>query len=90
VWVIALSISLIIVNCAVSAYVVRAPVYGVRQKVSQILIIWLVPVFGAALCGYFLYSDRRAIVHRRPESSDSSITQSQAVEFGRGDHHGGL
>ena len=89
VWVIALSVAVVVVaNCGASAYIARAPVYGVRQKVTQIAIIWFVPIVGAAFCSYFLYSDRRAIAHRRPESSDSSITESDAIQYGR-DHHGG-
>ena len=81
VMVIALSIALMVVaaNCAASIYVGRTSVYALRQKVVQIALIWAVPFLGAALCSYFLYCDRREVERGSPESSDSSITEGEAI-----------
>ena len=42
-----------------SIYVYRAAEYDVKQRAAQLMIIWLAPVIGAALCHLFLRNSRR-------------------------------
>jgi hypothetical protein len=47
-----------IANICVSVAVFRSDYYGAGQKSLQALLIWLLPVLGAAAVGVFLYSQR--------------------------------
>lgn len=65
-----------LLNALVSVAIAISAGYGVRQKVLQILIIWLVPVLGAAMLGLFLLSQRgngRAVGY--PAERDDDIGQ---------------
>ena len=59
--------TLVIANVWVSFQVWRADEYTRKQALLQLVIIWLVPVVGAALIGGVLYSERR-----RADVSDRS------------------
>jgi hypothetical protein len=49
-----------ILNCAVSLLIARNEGLSSRQKVGQLLVVWLVPVFGSLLIGMFLWSQSRS------------------------------
>lgn len=52
------SIVLIILNLIVSVVAAGSSAYTVRQKIFQILIIWIFPVAGFLLVGLFILSER--------------------------------
>ena len=47
-----------ILNLAVSTAIARSESLTVRQKVAQVLIVWLVPPLGAMLIGTFMWTQR--------------------------------
>jgi cytochrome bd-type quinol oxidase subunit 2 len=52
------SIAVAILNLAVSIAVASSAAYSGRQKIAQILIIWIVPVIGSVLFGLFMLTQR--------------------------------
>ncbi|WP_284321434.1 hypothetical protein [Dyella acidisoli] len=46
----------VVLNVFVSVAVAISGCYSARQKISQIVIIWLLPILGAVLFGLFLVS----------------------------------
>jgi len=49
---------LLLANIVVSIAVVRAHYYSGRQKLAQVVVVWLLPLVGAVAIGVFLYSQR--------------------------------
>ena len=72
------------INVAASLYVLRASIYERHQKAGQLVFVWLVPVVGAAVCGYFLYHDRSKPVARTDSDADPVLAQSQATDLALG------
>jgi hypothetical protein len=52
------SIIVAILNLAISIAVASSVAYSGRQKIAQILIIWIVPVTGGVLFGLFMLTQR--------------------------------
>ena len=48
------------VNCVVSLLIARNQGLSPRQKFGQILVVWLVPIFGSLLIGIFLWTQSRS------------------------------
>lgn len=48
-----------ILNCAVSFLIGRSEALSPNQKVGQLLVVWLVPIFGALLISVFLWTQSR-------------------------------
>jgi H+/Cl- antiporter ClcA len=68
--------SLLLANIAVSVAVMRSHYYSGRQKLSQVLLVWLLPLLGALVVGVFLYSQRdNAMFDTRayPEPSEKAV-----------------
>jgi NADH:ubiquinone oxidoreductase subunit 6 (subunit J) len=59
VWVIALALFVLVINVAATVAVFRSPMASRQQRLAQLAIIWLVPIFGAVLIGCFHYSISR-------------------------------
>lgn len=70
---------LAIINLAASFYVSRAPAFTRRQKIFQIILIWLVPLLGAGFFSYFLWNDRQKRRLGKQIGNDTSITDSAAM-----------
>jgi hypothetical protein len=51
-------IAVAVLNAIVSAAVALSTYYSPRQKLLQIIFVWLLPVLGATLFGLFLWSQR--------------------------------
>lgn len=64
----------------VSMYVFRAPEYAVKQRVAQILLVWLIPVIGAVLCHIFLSNSRQ-----NEARTDFQFVQQSPNDAGPGD-----
>jgi len=77
------------VNIAASFYIGLADAYEANQKRLQILIVWLVPVFGAIGLSYFLYKDRSASKKQYQKGNDTSFTNNDAINHYRGSEHRG-
>jgi NADH:ubiquinone oxidoreductase subunit 6 (subunit J) len=54
--VIALALFVLVINIAATVAVFRSPVPSSKQQLAQLAIVWLVPIFGAVLIGFFHYS----------------------------------
>lgn len=52
-------IAVAIFNLIASAAVASSSAYSSRQKIVQVLIIWVVPVVGGVLFGLFMLTQRR-------------------------------
>jgi hypothetical protein len=81
---------LVIVNVIVTVTVFRSESYDLRQKLLQALVIWLVPIIGAALLWYTVREDTRHDFinsgDRGNEYLDSDYPDKIA---GHSEHHGG-
>ncbi len=51
-------VGLMVLNAVVSIAIVRSDGLTGRQKVMQILIVWLVPVLGGLFLGMFIWTQR--------------------------------
>ena len=76
--------SIVVLNLVASIYVARAPRYEIRQKIAQFVLIWLVPLFGALLCSYFLYQDRKAVGRQTGDGSRFTTSDAEAISRGIG------
>jgi cytochrome bd-type quinol oxidase subunit 2 len=66
------SIALAILNLVVSIAVASSAAYSSRQKIVQILIIWIAPVIGGVLFGLFMLT-QRGNAPRTGYPSESSV-----------------
>jgi cytochrome bd-type quinol oxidase subunit 2 len=66
------SIALAILNLVVSIAVASSAAYSGRQKIVQILIIWIAPVIGSVLFGLFMLT-QRGNASRTGYPSESSV-----------------
>lgn len=83
-------ILIITINLAASLYIGRAPGYERSQKSLQIVLIWILPVVGAAFFSYFLWHDRKVQRLTRQIGNHTSISNSDAVrQYGAANHRGG-
>ena len=48
----------LLINCWASWSVVRNPEYSLQQRRNQLLLIWLIPLIGAAVCLLFVSATR--------------------------------
>ena len=68
--------ALTLLNLIATAEVVRNRSNGMRRKVTQSAIVWLVPVFGALICILFARADAVAPARSNPreffENADAS------------------
>ena len=58
--------ALLLYQLFVSARVMLSQGYSRSQKIMQLLLIWLVPLLGAAMCQVVLSADRKPSVPRDP------------------------
>jgi hypothetical protein len=82
VWIITGIISAFIIagaNVAATRFISSAPAYEPEQKRMQIVIIWLVPIIGAALFSYFLWHDRKDYKQKREIGNNTSISDQDSV-----------
>lgn len=61
----ALLAALVLYQIYVSVIICIAIEYGRAQRLLQLLIVWLIPLFGSAGCHLILRSQRAPVVHRR-------------------------
>ena len=61
-----LAVLLAAYNFVVMALVLRSSYYTAGRKAAQIVMIWLLPLFGALLCHIVIYSTRQPLP--RPDS----------------------
>jgi len=76
-----LVIALIVItvsNAIVSAAVALSSYYSPRQKLLQIILVWLLPVLGATLFGLFLWLQRGNV----PRTGYRSTTQTPVDDVG--------
>lgn len=72
---------LALINTLASSYIIYAPGYGKSQKISQVILIWLLPVFGAAFFSAFLWFDRLEYRYVRDEDANrKAISNTETVE----------
>ena len=55
---------LVVYQVYVSIVIFRADEYEQIQRILQLSIVWIVPLFGALACHLFLHSQRQAVHHR--------------------------
>ena len=69
--VIALAVSVLAGNFAVSVQVIRSSLHSRKQRIVQLAIVWLMPVLGAIVIGLFYRSVGRSasssVAHTRDE-----------------------
>lgn len=80
---------IVIINVAASLYIGRAPAYARSQKRNQIILIWLLPIIGAAIFSYFLWLDRKARKLTREIGNDTAFTDADAIQHYLGARHRG-
>lgn len=80
---------IVVVNLAATGYVLRADSYEKGQKVAQAILIWLMPIVGAAICAYVLWQDRRAALRSKQTGNNTAITDAAAIYHYRGANHMG-
>jgi hypothetical protein len=72
---------LVVINIMASIYIGKAPAYESSQKIIQIILIWLIPYFGAFFFSAFLWFDRKATkISKQEIGNNTSITKSEAVD----------
>jgi hypothetical protein len=54
------AVFLLAINVAITVVLFRSPTIPRRQRLAQLGIIWIVPIFGAGLIALFLFSITRA------------------------------
>lgn len=59
-----LALPLALYQLFISILIARADEYTRVQKVTQALLVWIVPLFGALVCHIVLWSARKAYVPR--------------------------
>jgi hypothetical protein len=64
------AIAILVYQLFVTARVVFSSQYSAKQRVAQVAIIWLVPLFGAVICHNFVVADTR-----RRRARDTSFTE---------------
>jgi cytochrome bd-type quinol oxidase subunit 2 len=65
-----------ILNLAVTAAITISSAYNGRQKILQILIVWLFPVLGSVLIGLFMLTQREDTPPSRyPSESGEDVSQ---------------
>lgn len=81
---------LIIINVIASIYIGNAPAYETSQKTIQIILIWLIPYFGAFFFGGFMWFERNENKNtKRQIGNATNITNSEAVDHAIStDHYG--
>ena len=70
-----------IVNLVVSIAIAISPGYTPRQKIAQIVLVWLIPVVGSVIFGLFLWSQGGSAPPSRASSDapDRSLMLSEAA-----------
>lgn len=88
--------ALALANLWVSFSVIRSPFYSAGQKVTQCLIVWFIPLFGAVGIWVFLHSqynwqkyNTRAFPERREKMIAVEIDNAIHDSFGDGGHASG-
>lgn len=69
---------LIVANVIATAAVMRSGAHSPPQKLGQILLVWLLPAFGAIGVGVFYCADRQRGLAGDSSSDPTSITDSYA------------
>lgn len=63
--IISFSAFVLAINVAATVMLLRSSVTSRKQRMAQLAIVWLVPVFGAVLIGFFYHSiGRKEASHR--------------------------
>lgn len=84
-----LAVLIVIANVAATYYIKSAPAYEPSQKKIQLIIVWLVPILGAAFFSYFLWQDRKKYRYQKQVGNNTSITNQDAVSYYFGANHRG-
>jgi hypothetical protein len=82
-WVIGFWVLLAVANVIVTVGVVSSRVYEATQKIYQVMLVWLVPVFGALVCWYVLREEKHSF--RRASGLDGTLGE---CDFETGFDHG--
>jgi len=71
-----------IVNLVVSIAIAISPGYTPRQKIGQIVLVWLIPIVGSVVFGVFLWTQRGSAPPSRGASGapDRSLALSEAAK----------
>jgi hypothetical protein len=73
---------LVVVNLFTNVALVRSPTYSVSQKVTQSVLIWMVPLFGAMVAWL--------ILRQAPYEPEQSRDYSSPIAGGDGHLHGSI
>ncbi len=84
-----LVLGVVALNVAASVYISKAPAYEPIQKKFQIVIIWLLPILGAAFCSYFLWNDRKNHKYEKKVGNNTAFSSSDEINHHAGANHGG-
>ena len=57
-------VTIVVLNFCVSLAVALSQAFTARQKATQAILVWLVPLLGAAMIGLFLIVDRSSARYR--------------------------
>jgi hypothetical protein len=71
---------LIAINFMASIYIGKAPGYELTQKIIQVILVWLIPYFGAFFFSAFLWFDRKENGRNREVGNNTNITKSEAID----------
>jgi ABC-type nickel/cobalt efflux system permease component RcnA len=87
-WVVGFWILWAVVNVIMTIGVASSQAYDTAQKLYQVVLIWLVPVFGALVCWYVLREEKH--LPRQASESDGTTSDSDfEINFDHG-HHGDI
>ena len=75
-------ILIVIANIIASIYIAKADEYASNQKMFQIALIWLVPVFGCCFISYFLFSHRKSVGRDKLNKNNTNISKREKIEHG--------
>lgn len=80
---------LVLMNLIASVSVLRAVEFEPNQKILQLVLVWLVPVFGAGGLMLFYWQDRRRVERLKLHGNLTSITERQAISHATAANHRG-
>lgn len=59
-------------NCVATYHVLNSGAYGRRQRIYQLLLAWLVPIFGSIVVTLFALSDKDYVKEQKDDKAPSA------------------
>ena len=80
-WLLDMAEAITVFNLIVSIAIAINAGYTVRQKIAQIVLVWLIPALGGIIFGVFLWTQRGVAPPERESSEmpDRAVALSEAV-----------